>query len=56
MFRNVTLKCLNEIAGISIAQYPQYEPTFKDMFRDTLEQLKQVRLTDTFTFVKRVWI
>lgn len=42
MFRNVALKCLTEIAGISIAQYPQYEATFRDMFRDTLAQLKQV--------------
>ena len=43
MFRNVTLKCLTEIGGIPIGQYPQYEQVVKDMFRDTMEQLKQVR-------------
>jgi hypothetical protein len=42
MFRNVTLKCLTEISGISISQYPQYENAIKDMFRDTLKQLQQV--------------
>lgn len=42
MFCNAALKCLTEIAGISIDQYPQYEATSRDMFRDTLAQLKQV--------------
>ena len=43
MFRNVTLKCLTEISGISTAQYPQYEKAFKDLFAQTMDQLKQVR-------------
>ncbi|GAV00127.1 hypothetical protein RvY_11018 [Ramazzottius varieornatus] len=47
MFRNVTLKCLTEVSGISTAQYPQYEKAFKDLFSQTMEQLKQILPLDT---------
>ena len=51
MFRNVTLKCLTEISGISTAQYPQYEKAFKDLFAQTMDQLKQVRKN----LAERIW-
>uniref|UniRef100_A0A9J8A2B7 Exportin-1 n=1 Tax=Cyprinus carpio carpio TaxID=630221 RepID=A0A9J8A2B7_CYPCA len=41
MFRNVTLKCLTEIAGVSVSQY---EEQFVSLFTLTMMQLKQVRL------------
>uniref|UniRef100_A0AAZ1XV44 Exportin-1 n=1 Tax=Oreochromis aureus TaxID=47969 RepID=A0AAZ1XV44_OREAU len=41
MFRNVTLKCLTEIAGVSVNQY---EEQFVNLFTLTMSQLKQVRL------------
>uniref|UniRef100_A0A7N6F688 Exportin-1 n=1 Tax=Anabas testudineus TaxID=64144 RepID=A0A7N6F688_ANATE len=41
MFRNVTLKCLTEIAGVSVNQY---EEQFVSLFTLTMCQLKQVRL------------
>uniref|UniRef100_A0AAQ4RZ69 Exportin-1 n=1 Tax=Gasterosteus aculeatus aculeatus TaxID=481459 RepID=A0AAQ4RZ69_GASAC len=41
MFRNVTLKCLTEIAGVSVSQY---EEQFVTLFTLTMCQLKQVRL------------
>uniref|UniRef100_A0AAQ5XVS3 Exportin-1 n=1 Tax=Amphiprion ocellaris TaxID=80972 RepID=A0AAQ5XVS3_AMPOC len=41
MFRNVTLKCLTEIAGVSVNQY---EEQFVNLFTLTMCQLKQVRL------------
>uniref|UniRef100_A0AAQ4QN75 Exportin-1 n=1 Tax=Gasterosteus aculeatus aculeatus TaxID=481459 RepID=A0AAQ4QN75_GASAC len=41
MFRNVTLKCLTEIAGVSVMQY---EEQFVNLFTLTMCQLKQVRL------------
>lgn len=40
MFRNVTLKCLTEIAGVSVNQY---EEQFVNLFTLTMCQLKQVR-------------
>uniref|UniRef100_A0AAY5KLI1 Exportin-1 n=1 Tax=Esox lucius TaxID=8010 RepID=A0AAY5KLI1_ESOLU len=40
MFRNVTLKCLTEIAGVSVSQY---EEQFVNLFTLTMCQLKQVR-------------
>lgn len=39
MFRNVTLKCLTEIAGVSVSQY---EEQFVTLFTLTMMQLKQV--------------
>lgn len=39
MFRNVTLKCLTEIAGVSVNQY---EEQFVNLFTLTMCQLKQV--------------
>lgn len=39
MFRNVTLKCLTEIAGVSVSQY---EEQFVTLFTLTMCQLKQV--------------
>lgn len=47
MFRNVTLKCLTEIAGVSVNQY---EEQFVSLFTLTMCQLKQVlSLTCTHT-------
>lgn len=44
MFRNVSLKCLTEIAGVSVSQY---EEQFVTLFTLTMMQLKQVMfLTD----------
>ena len=45
MFRNVTLKCLTEIAGVSVNQY---EEQFVNLFTLTMCQLKQVN-THTHT-------
>lgn len=39
MFRNVTLKCLSEIAGLTV---PDYNENFASMFKDTMEQLDQM--------------
>lgn len=39
MFRNVTLKCLAEIAGLTV---PNYNQNFAQMFKDTIEQLDQM--------------
>uniref|UniRef100_A0A8C7JQ55 Exportin-1 n=1 Tax=Oncorhynchus kisutch TaxID=8019 RepID=A0A8C7JQ55_ONCKI len=39
MFRNVTLKCLTEIAGVSVSQY---EEQFVNLFTLTMCQLKQM--------------
>ena len=39
MFRNVTLKCLTEIAGVSVNQY---EEQFVNLFTLNMCQLKQV--------------
>lgn len=39
MFRNVTLKCLTEIAGVNVNQY---EDQFVNLFTLTMGQLKQV--------------
>lgn len=39
MFRNVSLKCLTEIAGVSVSQY---EEQFETLFTLTMMQLKQV--------------
>ncbi|RXN29803.1 exportin-1 isoform X2 [Labeo rohita] len=39
MFRNVTLKCLTEIAGVSVSQY---EEQFVNLFTLTMMQLKQM--------------
>ena len=37
MFRNVTLKCLTEIAAVSV---PHYDEAFVEMFRSTMQQLE----------------
>lgn len=39
MFRNVTLKCLSEIAGLSAANY---NDNFATLFKDTMVQLDQI--------------
>ncbi|XP_014099423.1 exportin-1 [Bactrocera oleae] len=39
MFRNVTLQCLSEIAGLSV---PDYNENFARMFKDTMVQLDQM--------------
>uniref|UniRef100_A0A8C2J8C1 Exportin-1 n=1 Tax=Cyprinus carpio TaxID=7962 RepID=A0A8C2J8C1_CYPCA len=39
MFRNITLKCLTEIAGVSVSQY---EEQFVNLFTLTMVQLKQM--------------
>lgn len=39
MFRNVTLKCLSEIAGLNV---PDYNENFVSMFKDTMENLDQM--------------
>ncbi|XP_037957389.1 exportin-1 [Teleopsis dalmanni] len=39
MFRNVTLKCLSEIAGLTV---PDYNENFATLFRDTMTQLNQM--------------
>lgn len=47
MFRNVTLKCLTEIAGVSVSQY---EEQFVSLFTLTMMQLKQVtHISKTYT-------
>jgi len=40
MFRNVTLKCLTEIAGVTVTNY---DDMFTVMFTHTMAQLEQVR-------------
>lgn len=45
MFRNVTLKCLTEIAGVSGGQY---EEQFVTLFTLTMMQLKQVLVSTPF--------
>uniref|UniRef100_A0A4W3JDD9 Exportin-1 n=1 Tax=Callorhinchus milii TaxID=7868 RepID=A0A4W3JDD9_CALMI len=44
MFRNVTLKCLTEIAGVSVSQYDEQ---FVSLFTLTLGQLKQMLPANT---------
>ncbi|XP_072129568.1 exportin-1-like isoform X2 [Mobula birostris] len=44
MFRNVTLKCLTEIAGVSVSQYDEQ---FVSLFTLTLIQLKQMLPANT---------
>lgn len=39
MFRNVTLKCLSEIAGLTA---PNYNENFATLFKDTMVQLDQI--------------
>lgn len=39
MFRNVTLKCLSEIAGLVV---PNYSETFVKLFANTVEQIDQI--------------
>ncbi|XP_017473193.1 PREDICTED: exportin-1 [Rhagoletis zephyria] len=39
MFRNVTLQCLSEIAGLTV---PDYNENFARMFKDTMVQLDQM--------------
>lgn len=39
MFRNVTLKCLSEIAGLNVSNYNN---NFVQMFKDTMEQLENM--------------
>lgn len=48
MFRNVTLKCLTEIAGVSVNQY---EEQFVNLFTLTMCQLKEVS-----TRTQLVWV
>ncbi|XP_078491532.1 exportin-1 [Ciona intestinalis] len=40
MFRNVTLKCITEIAGVSVAG--KYDEQFVKLFSHTMQQLKQM--------------
>ena len=40
LFRNVTLKCLTEIAGLATA--PQYDDAFTTLFSQTMTQLEQM--------------
>lgn len=47
MFRNVTLKCLTEIAGI---QCSDYEDKFVQLFSLTTEKIKAVSLTSSLYF------
>lgn len=46
MFRNVTLQCLTEIAGVSIPTTNQdnYDKQFLALFLNTMVQLRQVRV------------
>ena len=44
MFRNVTLKCLTEIAAVSV---PHYDEAFVEMFRSTMQQLEVMLPVDT---------
>lgn len=37
LFRNVTLKCLTEIAGVTVSNYPDM---FRSLFNDTMVQLE----------------
>lgn len=39
MFRNVTLKCLTEIAGVTVTNY---DAMFITLFSQTMTQLEQV--------------
>lgn len=39
MFRNVTLKCLSEIAGLTV---PDYNENFANLFKDTMTQLDKM--------------
>lgn len=39
MFRNVTLKCLTEVAGVTVGNYDEM---FIALFRETMEQLQQM--------------
>ena len=48
MYRNVTLKCLTEIAGI---QAQQYSPQFCELFKLTIEKLKQVSVNTISYYV-----
>lgn len=57
MFRNVSLKCLTEIAGVSVSQY---EEQFVTLFTLTMMQLKQVMVfvkSDDFeNLIDESWI
>lgn len=50
MFRNVSLKCLTEIAGVSVSQY---EEQFVTLFTLTMMQLKQVMMC-SFTALENI--
>ena len=52
MFRNVTLKCLNEVAGVSGANY---DDMFISLFTQTMGQLEAVRIKPSETVCKD-WI
>ena len=41
MFRNVTLKCLTDIAAVTV---PHYDEIFVQLFTQTMQQLEQVRI------------
>lgn len=41
MFRNVTLSCLTEIAGVTVSEY---KDVFINMFINTITQLEHVRM------------
>ncbi|XP_037600372.1 exportin-1 [Cebus imitator] len=51
MFRNVSLKCLTEIAGVSVSQY---EEQFVTLFTLTMMQLKQVMALHYMLLVSEV--
>uniref|UniRef100_A0A1A9URN0 Exportin-1 n=1 Tax=Glossina austeni TaxID=7395 RepID=A0A1A9URN0_GLOAU len=44
MFRNVTLKCLSEIAGLTV---PDYNENFINLFKETMTQLNLMISTNT---------
>lgn len=46
MFRNVTLKCLTEVAGISASHYSEM---FIALFTQTMQQLEQVSFKQHFS-------
>jgi hypothetical protein len=44
MFRNITLKCLTEIAAVTV---PHYDEIFVSLFTETMAQLEQMLPVET---------
>ena len=44
MFRNVSMKCLTEIAGVTV---PHYDDKFIAMFNESMQQLETMLPVDT---------